>query len=290
MRYAFISAEKANYPLTVLCRAMKVARSGYYLWAAGGRSARELEDGRVLPVVRQIFIGSHANYGSRSMSKAMGERNLPCSRDRARRLMRVAGLSVKKKRKWKRTTDSGHNLPVFPNLLKRDFKVGAPNRAWVGDITYIWTAEGWLHLAVVLDLFSRQVVGWSLHRRMTAQLVTDALEMALLRRRPQQKMIFHSDQGSQYASFDFQQLLARNKITGSMSRKGDPYDNAVAESFFSRLKSDRVRGRRYPSREAATRDIVDYIEMYYNSNRLHSSLGYVSPKKFEEQWLASQGS
>ena len=288
MRYAFISAEKANYPLTTLCRAMQVARSGYYRWATGYRSSRELEDERVLPLVRQIFIDSKANYGSRTVAKALGELGLASCRDRARRLMRIAGLSVKKKSKWKSTTDSRHNLPVFPNLLMRDFKVSAPNRAWAGDITYIWTAEGWLHLAVVLDLFSRRVVGWSLDRRMKARLVMGALEMALWRRRPAKGLVFHSDQGSQYASFDFQQLLANSGIDGSMSRKGDPYDNAVVESFFSRLKSDRVRGRSYHSREEATRDIVDYIEMYYNSNRLHSSLGYVSPKKFEERWLEQQ--
>lgn len=222
------------------------------------------------------------------MAKALQARDVPCSRSRARRLMCVAGLSVRRKRKWKATTNSRHMLPVSPNLLARDFEACEPNRAWVGDITYIWTAEGWLYLAVILDLFSRRVVGWAIDRRMTSKLVSGAFRMALWSRRPSAELVFHSDRGSQYANFDFQQLLSASGITGSMSRKGDPYDNAVVESFFASLKSDRVRRRQYKSREEAKRDIVDYIEMFYNSSRLHSSLGYVSPKEYEELWLAEQ--
>lgn len=204
--------------------------------------------------------------------------------------MLLAGLSVRRKRKWKATTNPRHNLPVSPNILSRDFDSAAPDLAWVDDITYIWTAEGRLYLAVILDLFSRRVIGWALANRMNSKLVTNAFEMALWRRRPASGLVFHSDQGSQYASFDFQQLLTNSGITGSMSRKGDPYDNAVMESFFASLKTDRVSLRHYQTREDAKRDIVDYIEMFYNEERLHSSLDYVSPKDFERQWLASQGS
>jgi transposase InsO family protein len=204
--------------------------------------------------------------------------------------MCLAGLSVRKKRKWKATTSSRHSLPVSPNILARDFAVASPDLAWAGDITYIWTAEGWLYLAVILDLFSRRVVGWALNRRMNSALVMRAFEMALWRRRPAPGLVFHTDRGSQYASFDFQQMLADAGITGSMSRKGDPYDNAVVESFFASLKTDRISLRHYQTREEATRDIVDYIEMFYNGVRLHSSLDYVSPKDFEDKWLAAKGS
>lgn len=288
MRYQFVAAEKADYPLTLLCQAMKVSRSGFYAWAINDSSDREREDQKLLPLVRQVFLDSGATYGSRRMAKALQARDVPCSRSRARRLMRVAGLSIKRKRKWKATTSSRHMLPVSPNLLARDFAACEPNRAWVGDITYIWTAEGWLYLAVILDLFSRRVVGWAIDRRMTSRLVSGAFRMALWSRRPTAELVFHSDRSTQYASFDFQQLLSASGITGSMSRKGDPYDNAVVESFFASLKSDRVRRSHYKSREEAKRDIVDYIEMFYNSSRLHSSLGYVSPKDYEDLWLAEQ--
>lgn len=290
MRYRFIQAQKANYPLTLLCRNMNVSRSGYYLWTTATQSERELCDRKLLPTVREVFLRSGATYGSRRMAKSLQLRGEECSRSRARRLMRLAGLSVRRKRKWKATTSSRHNLPVSPNLLAREFGTEAPDTAWAGDITYIWTAEGWLYLAVILDLFSRLVVGWALASRMTSKLVEDAFEMALWRRRPQPGLVFHSDRGSQYASFDFQQLLANSGITGSMSRKGDPYDNAMVESFFASLKSDRTSLRHYQCREDAKRDIVDYIEMFYNEERLHSSLNYVSPKDFEKQWLAMQGS
>lgn len=290
MRYRFVAAEKANYSLTLLCRTMKVSRSGFYGWTAADQSERERDDRRLLPIVRELFLQSGATYGSRRLARALQARGHACSRSRARRLMCLAGLSVRKKRKWKATTSSRHSLPVSPNILARDFAVASPDLAWAGDITYIWTAEGWLYLAVILDLFSRRVVGWALNRRMNSALVMRAFEMALWRRRPAPGLVFHTDRGSQYASFDFQQMLADAGITGSMSRKGDPYDNAVVESFFASLKTDRISLRHYQTREEATRDIVDYIEMFYNGVRLHSSLDYVSPKDFEDKWLAAKGS
>ncbi len=201
--------------------------------------------------------------------------------------MKLADVSAKQKKKFKVTTDSKHNLPVAPNLLNREFKVDTPDQVYVSDLTYIWTQEGWLYLAVVLDLFSRQVVGWSLNRRMTKQLVMDALRMAVWRRKPRAGLLFHSDRGSQYCSIDFQKMLSGYKMISSMSRKGNCWDNSVAESFFGSLKTERVFFSNYRTREEAKRDIVDYIEMFYNSKRRHSYLGYVSPKQFEKTWLAA---
>ena len=201
--------------------------------------------------------------------------------------MRLAGVSVKSKRRFRTTTDSDHNLPVAPNLLNRKFDVSSPNRFWVGDITYVWTAEGWLYLATVMDLFSRQIVGWSLQERMTSNLVSDALLMAVCRRKPSAGLIFHSDRGSQYCSLQFQDLLKAHKIISSMSRKGDCWDNAVMESFFGSLKSERINLKNYRTREAARQDIIAWIEMFYNAKRRHSYLGYVSPREFEKMQTLS---
>ena len=218
------------------------------------------------------------------MAGSLQENGISCGRRRACTLMKLAGVEARQKRKFKATTDSKHSLPVAPNLLKRDFTASKPDEAYVSDITYIWTSEGWLYLAVVLDLFSRKVVGWSLSRRMTRGLVMNALRMSYWRRRPNPGVIFHSDRGSQYCSRDFQNLLEMYGMKSSMSRKGNCWDNAVAESFFGSLKTERVFLTNYSSREKARRDIVDYIEMFYNSQRLHSYLGYISPNRFEELW------
>jgi len=199
--------------------------------------------------------------------------------------MKLADVAAKQKKKFKATTDSKHDFPVAPNLLNRQFEVSTPDQVYVGDITYIWTREGWLYLAVVIDLFSRQVVGWSLSVRMSRKLVINALLMAIWRRQPAAGLIFHSDRGSQYCSNEFQKMLRTHRMISSMSRKGNCWDNAVAESFFGSLKTERVFFSNYITREEARRDIVDYIEMFYNSNRRHSYLGYVSPKEFEELWL-----
>ena len=196
--------------------------------------------------------------------------------------MKLAGVEAKQKKKFKATTDSKHDLPVAPNLLERNFEVSEPDRVYCSDITYIWTTEGWLYLAVILDLFSRRVVGWSMSNRITKKLVIDALQMAAWRRRPEDGLIFHSDRGSQYCSNDFQKMLKKHGMTSSMSRKGDCWDNSVAESFFGTLKVERVFDSIYQTREEAKRDIVDYIEMFYNSKRRHSYLGYLSPKEFEK--------
>ncbi|MBA3028481.1 MAG: IS3 family transposase, partial [Desulfobacteraceae bacterium] len=208
-----------------------------------------------------------------------------CGRFKAGTLMKLAGVSAKQKRKFKATTDSKHKLPVAPNLLNRQFEVEEPDKVDVSDITYVWTHEGWLYLAVIIDLFSRQVVGWSLDSRMSRNLIMNALRMAIWRRQPFPGLMLHSDRGSQYCSNEFQKMLKSNRMISSMSRKGNCWDNAVSESFFGSLKTERVFFSNYMTREAAKRDIVDYIEMFYNSNRRHSYLGYLSPKGFEESWI-----
>ena len=215
------------------------------------------------------------------MKRALNSQGYPVGKHRTKVLMKEADVSVRRRRKYKVTTNSDHQQPVFDNVLSRDFNAEKPDQAYVSDITYIWTQEGWLYLAVVIDLFSRKVVGWSMSSRMSAQLVCDALTMALWQRKPKAGLIHHSDRGSQYASRQFRQLLAQYKVTGSMSRKGDCWDNAVVESFFGTLKQERVQWRHYQSRHAAQQDILQYITMFYNSQRMHSYLDYKSPNQYE---------
>ena len=270
--------------MTVLCKVMQVPRSGYYRWLEQSCSIRHQMNDKLVPLVREIHKESKGTYGTRRMAKALRELGIPCGRRRAGTLMKMAGVIARQPRKFKATTDSKHNLPVAPNLLQRDFAASKPNEAWASDITYIWTTEGWIYLAVILDLFSRQVVGWSMSNRMTKKLVMNALRMAFWRRKPEAGTIFHSDRGSQYCSKAFQTLLKCYGMKSSMSRKGDCWDNAVAESFFGSLKTERVFFTNYKTRKEARLDIVDYIEMFYNCKRLHSYLGYVSPRRFEEMW------
>jgi transposase InsO family protein len=285
LRYQFIDTAKKAYPVTLLCKVMMVSRSGYYSWRSRDISARQQEYERLIPLVKESHRQSRRTYGARRIADDLTALGEPCGRTKAGSLMKLAGVSAKQSRKFKVTTDSKHNLPVAPNLLDRQFEVKEPDSVYVSDITYIWTAEGWLYLAIILDLFSRRVVGWSLQKRMTKKLVMDALRMAIWRRRPGAGLIFHSDRGSQYCSLAFQGLLKRNKMLSSMSRKGDCWDNAVAESFFGTLKTEQVFFSEYKTREEARRDLVDYIEMFYNSRRRHSYLGNVSPKDFEEMQI-----
>jgi len=249
---------------------------------------RQEEQDRLIPIVREAHRLSKGTYGARRIAKELEAQGESCGRTKAGTLMKLAGVSVKQSRKFKATTDSEHNLPVAPNLLERRFDVAEPDRIWVSDITYVWTFEGWLYLAVILDLFSRKVVGWSISSRINSKLVMDALRMVVWRRRPGPGLIFHSDRGSQYCSDDFQEMLDTHKMISSMSRKGDCWDNAVAESFFGSLKTERLYLTNYRTREAARLDIVDYIEMFYNCNRRHSYLGYLSPKTFEEMMLSEK--
>ena len=264
---------------------MKVSRSGYYSWLKSVKPKSQEEKEALLPLVIEACKKSKNTFGTRRIARVIQSHGLSCGRKKARTLMKMANVTAKQKRKFKVTTDSNHNFPVSPNLLRRNFHVKAPDVIYVSDITYIWTSEGWLYLAVVLDLFSRRIVGWSLSERIDKELVKDALRMALWRRNPGPGLIFHSDRGSQYCSIAFQKMLKIYKIKSSISRKGDCWDNAVAESFFGSLKTERIFFNKYKTREQAKRDIVDYIEMFYNSYRLHSYLGFLAPANFEALYI-----
>lgn len=282
MKYAFITRNKKTWPVDRMCRLLGVSRNAYYRHCKYHDNRQPDPDHlEMLAAVKEIAKASDDSYGSRRMKRALNALGYPIGRHKARSLMREAGVQVRYRKKYKVTTNSNHKQPVFDNVLSRDFTVSAPDRAYVSDITYIWTQEGWLYLTVFIDLFSRRVVGWSMSSRMKAVMVTDALRMAMWRRRPASGLVVHSDRGSQYASKAYRRLLDANGFVGSMSRKGDCWDNAVAESFFASLKKERVQWRSYQTRAEAQQDILDYIVMFYNSRRLHSTLDYRSPNDFE---------
>ena len=236
--------------------------------------------------IKNLFDIGKGRNGAPRLALDMADQGLPCNRKTVADSMRRQGLRAKGAKKFKATTNSNHNLPVAPNLLKQDFKAEAANLKWVGDITYLWTGEGWLYLAVLLDLFSRKVVGWAMSERMTASLVCDALQMALWRRKKPTGMIVHSDRGSQYCSHDYQRLLKAHELRSSMSAKGNCYDNACAESFFHSLKVELVHGEIFETRQAMQEAVFEYIEVDYNRNRRHSAIGYISPEAFEAQNVA----
>jgi putative transposase len=266
----------------LLCEVMGVERSGYYRYLKGLKPLRLKNELKFLVEVKALDKLSRSSYGSRQMAKNLQTKGYAIGRYQARTLMRKAGVECKQRRRYKVTTDSGHKLPVAENILNRKFTVAAPNRVWVADITYLWTQEGWLYLAAVLDLFSRRVVGWEIANHMREELVEDALKMAVGRRKPQPGLLHHSDRGSQYADGDYQKALKNAGIKVSMSRRGNCWDNSVMERFFGSLKSERTDHINYLTREEAKADVIDYIEMFYNSQRLHSTLGYVTPLQYEK--------
>ena len=283
MKYAFIFRHKKTWPVGVQCKVLGVCRNSYYSYQR--RQALRPPDPEqdvLLHWVKRIAKASDDTYGSRRMKEALGALGYVVSRDKARNLMRETGVEVRFKKRFKITTNSHHQLPLFENVLDRQFEVAKPDQVYVSDITYIWTQEGWLYLAVVIDLFSRRIVGWSIRSRMTARLVCDALTMAIWQRRPAPGLIHHSDRGSQYASHLFRKLLADYHIIGSMRRKGNCWDNSVAESFFGSLKQERVQWRHYQTRHEAQQDVLQYI-LFYNSQRLHSCLDYKSPNQYESE-------
>lgn len=280
MKYAFITRYKKTWPVDLMCRLLGVSRNAYYRYCQRHRPP-DPEHQAMLTAVKDIAAASGYSYGSRRMRRALNALGYPVGRRQARSLMREAGIPVLYRKKYKVTTNSNHAQPVFDNVLARDFAIDTPDQATVSDITYIWTQAGWLYLAVVIDLFSRRVVGWSMGSRMKAKLVTDALRMAIWQRRPAAGLIVHSDRGSQYASKVYRQLLETHGFIGSMSRKGNCWDNAVAESFFASLKKERVQWKTYQTRAEAQQDILNYIVMFYNSQRLHSYLSYTSPNDYE---------
>ena len=292
MKYAFIQRQRSHWPVSVMCEVLGVSPGGYhqhFTRKAQGIERSRLSDDALLVHIRAIHAQSKGSYGWPRVWKELLAQGIRVGKDRVRKLMQQHGIKARGKRRFKATTHSRHDLPVAPNLLERRFNVAAPDQAWAGDITYIATDEGWLYLAVVIDLFSRQVVGWSLGERITRQLVMDALRMAWFRRCPDKRsgLIFHSDRGSQYCSSDFQGLLKGYGMRSSMSRKGDCWDNACSETLFGSLKVERLHGMRFETRRAAKDETIDWL-LWYNSRRLHSTLGYLSPMQYEQRWLAAQ--
>ena len=286
MRYQFVQSLTGRFPVAALCRAVRISTSGYYAWRKREPSERQKQNQALLSQIRQFFVRSKQTYGSPRIWKDLQEARISGGKHRVARLMRRAGLRAVVAPRFRVTTDSKHPLPVAENLLGRNFGAGEANVNWAADITYLWTGEGWLYLAVVLDLFSRRVVGWSMQASRDRALVVNALRSTLCQRHPAPGLLHHSDRGSQYASGDFQALLSEQDILCSMSRRGNCWDNAPVESFFGTLKQELVNRRRFSTREAARNEVFEYIEVWYNRQRRHSSLGYLSPAEFERKALA----
>lgn len=281
MKYAFMARHHSVWPVRWMGRALSVSTSGFYEWMSRPPSVRAQANQVVLAKIRESFEASDRTYGSPRIWRDLQDWGIACSENRTARLMRTAGL-VARRRRRKMPFDSGVRSVIAPNVLDRQFQATAPNQKWVADFTYVWTGEGWLYVAVVLDLYSRLIVGWSMQPQMTAQLVTDAMLMAIWRRRPKgTALLHHSDQGSQYASESFQRLLADHGIECSMSRSGNVWDNSAMESFFSSLKTERLSRRYYRTRDEARADTFDYIERFYNLRRRHSTIGSISPVAYE---------
>ena len=282
MRFAFIAKHRGIWPASWICEALGVSRSGFHAWLSRAPSARARTDEVLGAKVRASFISSYRTYGARRVWHDLLAEGLSCGLHRVERLMRQQALKARPRRRGL-PRDNGERSVIAGNVLDRQFTAEAPNRKWVADFTYIWTAEGWLYVAAVIDLYSRRVVGWSMSDTMTAQLVTDALVMAIWRRGKPDALLHHSDQGSQYTSEQFQRLMTDNGVACSMSRSGNVWDNAAMESFFSSLKTERIARKTYRTRDHARAEVFDYIERFYNPTRRHSTLGYLSPMDFERQ-------
>ena len=290
MRYQFIADHREQFPVTLMCRVLGVSCSGYYDWCGRPPSRRTVEDLALTTAIQAEFEKSRGTYGSPRILADLRELGHTYGENRVARLMRAAGLKARAARRFKVTTDSNHDLPIAANLLNREFEVEAPNTVWAGDITYVWTAQGWLYLAVVLDLYSRQVVGWSLSHSLQAEIVVNALQMGLKCRAGEdlRGMMFHSDRGSQYASDEFREVAKGNGLTLSMSRRGNCWDNAPSESFFSTLKTELIHRQAYLTTEQARLAIFEYIEVFYNRRRRHSKLGNISPVAYERRYELEQ--
>lgn len=286
MRYAWIHTQRDSYPLGLLCRVLQVSRSGYYAWRRREPSARAQRRQEIARAAQRSHRDSHGTYGYRRVHRDLIEdHQIACCRETVRHVMGDLGLCGRHKRRFVKTTDSNHDEPIATNRLQRDFAATRPNQKWLADITYIRLVEGWLYLAVLLDCFSRRIVGWSLSRTIDAALVCAALEMALRQRCPEGDLVHHSDRGVQYASQAFRDRLTREGLTMSMSRKGDPWDNAMMESFFGSLKTEWIDAD-YATEEQARMEVFKYIEMFYNPTRRHSALGYLSPAEYERRYEA----
>ena len=284
VKFSFIAKHRGIWAVDWMCEALGVSRGGFYAWLTRPRSRRSRDNDELGAKVRASFLASDRTYGARRVWRDLLEEGLSCGLHRIERLMRSQALKARPRRR-RLPPDAGERQAgaVAPNVLDRTFEAAAPNRKWIADFTYVWTAEGWLYVAAVIDLFSRRVVGWSMSAAMTAQLVTDALVMAIWRRGRPDALLHHSDRGSQYTSEQFQRLMADNGVVCSMSRSGNVWDNAAMESFFSSLKTERTGNKTYRTRDEARMDVFDYIERFYNSKRRHSTIGYLSPMEFERK-------
>ena len=289
MRYACIQAHEGEFEIVLMCRVMGVSRSGFYAWKSRPASRQRQRDQELRSRVRGVHEESQRRYGSPRVHRELRARGVRTSRKRVARLMREEGLRAKHRRKWRRTTDSRHTEPIAPNLLERQFapETTAPDRVWVADITYLPTREGWLYLAVVLDLATRLVVGWSMATTLSASLALQALEMAVQRRRPPRGLVHHSDRGVQYACLEYRETLVSHGMLSSMSRKGDCWDNAVAESFFATLERELIDDADWWTRQDAITAVFSFIEIWYNRTRLHSTLAYQAPAAYELQLIRS---
>ncbi len=283
MKYAFIQVHEKIYPIAGMCRVLRASRSGYNEWRKGGVPQRQVRQQELLEKIKKKHKDSRGNYGSPRILRELRKDGIVVNHKTVEELMKKNGIQAKRKKKFKATTNSKHDLPVAENLLNREFSASKPNQAWVGDITYVPTEEGWLYLATWIDLYSRKIVGWSMAPRMTADIVVSAFRMALFRQKRKAPDMVHSDRGSQYASDAFREELEMHGCKQSMSRKGNCWDNAVAESFFGTLKNELVHHEKYKTREEARLSIFDYIETFYNTKRSHSHLNYVSPDEFENR-------
>ena len=283
MKFGFIAKHRSVWPVAWQCEALGVSRSGFHAWLNRPRSTRALTDEAILPKVRSSFVASARTYGARRIWRDVLADGVSCGLHKIERLMRAEALRARPRLRGLPKDEGERLVSPASNVLDRQFTAERPNQKWIADFTYIWTAEGWLYVAAVIDLFSRRVVGWSMKAEMNAKLVADALVMAIWRRGKPDALLHHSDQGSQYTSQQFQTLMSDNGVTCSMSRSGNVWDNAAMESFFSSLKTERVRGQVYRSRDAARADVFDYIERFYNKTRRHSTIGYLSPMEFEQR-------
>ena len=284
MKFGFVAKYREAWPVLMMCEALDVSRSGFYAWLTRPRSQHSLGDEVLAEHARQSFLNSDRTYGARRVWRDVLEMGLPCGLHRIERVMRKEGLRARPRRRGL-PVDRGArpSSAIAPNILDREFTAIAPNQKWVADFTYLWTAEGWLYVAVVLDLYSRRIVGWSMQAQMSAQLVTDALMMAIWRRGQPEAVMHHSDRGSQYTSDQFQRLLVELGIICSMSRSGNCWDNSAMESFFKSLKTERTDRKVYRTRDDARADVFDYVERFYNRIRRHSTIDYISPVQFEQR-------
>lgn len=267
-----------------MCQVLGVSKSGFYAWKMRSKSKQKARKEKLTAEIKKAHMESRKIYGSPKITKILHSKGIPVSQKTVTRIMREEGIRSKTVKKYKATTNSKHSLPIYPNLLNQEFSVSRPGEAWVADITYVWTSEGWLYLATIMDLYSRRILGWEMSERMTKELVLTALKRAMIAQNPTSDLIHHSDRGSQYASNDYQALLRENEITTSMSRKGNCYDNACIESFHAIIKKELIFHNKYKTREEARKSIIEYIVSFYNYKRIHSTNNYMSPIAYEKQY------